>query len=124
MATDCNAFITIVEVDENQHLDRRSGYSDTCMEARMNELYNDYGLPVYVVRFNPDGYTKGGNRFKPMFSFNEDGAIKLNKSECDKRYKTLEQSIKRLFEFRDRMELPPELSDSLYTEEYLFYNAP
>jgi hypothetical protein len=44
----CGAYDVCTEIDENQH----SGYTTTCEESRINNIFNDAGVPVWFVRFN------------------------------------------------------------------------
>ena len=51
------SYVLVLEVDELQHA--RPGY--TCEEKRMLDIWNGYGgLPVIMIRFNPDAFTKQG----------------------------------------------------------------
>ena len=51
--------IIIIECDENQH----KGYEDICENKRTMEISNDFNFrPIVFIRFNPDSYTKNGNK--------------------------------------------------------------
>jgi hypothetical protein len=55
----------IVEVDEHKH----EGYDSTCELTRLNNLYEDLGLmPLIMIRFNPDGFTSDGVKYKSCFT--------------------------------------------------------
>ncbi len=49
---DCGTFYLIVECDENQH----AGYAPECEKNRMLQLYQDFGMSVQFIRYNPDNY--------------------------------------------------------------------
>lgn len=49
--------VVVLEVDELQH----AGPGYTCENRRMLDIWNSYGgLPLIIIRFNPDAYKKGG----------------------------------------------------------------
>ena len=51
---DLEAFVVIVEIDENQH----RGYNPECDASRWEEIWEDLRCrPMRVIRFNPDAYT-------------------------------------------------------------------
>lgn len=50
---DCVTFMLVVECDENQH----SSYAPECEKGRMLQLFQDFGMPVQFIRYNPDTYT-------------------------------------------------------------------
>jgi hypothetical protein len=50
---DCATFMLVVECDENQH----ASYAPECEKGRMLQLFQDFGMPVQFIRYNPDKYT-------------------------------------------------------------------
>jgi hypothetical protein len=49
---DVGTFFIVVECDENQH----GSYSPECEKTRMLQIFQDFGMPVQFVRYNPDSY--------------------------------------------------------------------
>jgi len=84
----------IVEVDEHAH----EGYDSTCELTRLNNLYEDLGLmPLIMIRFNPDGFTSNGVKYKSCFTDNNVRKVnsKTHKYEDIKyRLEVLEKHIK------------------------------
>ena len=67
-----------IEIDENQH----ELYDTTCEVARINDLYTDLGhRPIVFIRFNPDSYTKEGEKISSCWEYNKKGICVLNKSK-------------------------------------------
>ena len=57
----------ILEVDELKH----DGYDSTCELTRLNNLYEDLEYtPLIMIRFNPDGFTSDGVKYKSCFKDN------------------------------------------------------
>ena len=109
----CGAYDVCTEIDENQH----SGYTTTCEESRINNIFSDAGVPVWFVRFNPDAYTDSkGVKHKPMFKFNDKGDISLNVAESVVRFKVLQETLKKVF-------TTPPKEDCLIDTIQLFYNG-
>lgn len=56
---DMGPYTIIVEIDENQH----QSYDCSCTNKRTMELFQDLGnRPLYLIRFNPDGYLDKDNQ--------------------------------------------------------------
>ena len=106
----CSSYDVIIEIDENQHI----GYTTTCEEARINNIFNDSGLPIWMIRFNPDAYIDSdGVKHKSMFTFNDKGDISVVQTEAY-RFKILIDTVRLVFTN------PPPSSD-LITTIQLFY---
>jgi hypothetical protein len=60
----------IIEVDENQHKNKSYTEDD---EARLVDIVNDArGMPVLMIRFNPDSYTCDSKRVPSCFAINKE----------------------------------------------------
>ena len=92
-------FNIIVEVDEFKH----EGYDTTCEIARLNNLYEDLGMmPLIMIRFNPDAFTTGENKYRSCFVEGKTRAKKsiLNKYEdIGYRLEILAKCIKKCLEY-------------------------
>lgn len=62
-----DGFTVIIEVDEYQH--RKYGSENEL--TRIENIYHTSGIPVYVVRFNPDKYECNGMIIKSPFRYGE-----------------------------------------------------
>jgi hypothetical protein len=70
--------ITIVEVDENQHVD----YDCSCENKRIMELSQDVGhRPIVFIRFNPDEYETEIKKVSSCWSLNKQGICAIKKSK-------------------------------------------
>ena len=77
---DFGSHCVIIEIDENRHI------SYTCEEKRMAALYEDISFrKVVFLRFNPDGYTVGIQKYKSPFGYTPTGIIKINETEMARR---------------------------------------
>lgn len=104
---DFGSHCLMIEIDENRHVN----YS--CEQKRMVELYEDTGFrKIVFIRFNPDGYTIGSNKFISPFKFSKTGILQLNKEEMTRR---IQELLTKINEFRN-IEPTEEL-----TVEYMFY---
>jgi len=109
----CGAYDVCTEIDENQHV----GYTTTCEESRINNIFSDAGVPLWMVRFNPDSYTDSkGVKHKPMFKFNDKGDISLNVAESTVRFKVLQDTLRKVFTTAPK-------EDCLVETIQLFYNG-
>jgi len=83
-----NTHCIIIEIDENQHID----YETNCEEQRINDLFNDIGLPIIFIRFNPDSYKINDRNITSCFT--NTGVVKKSKeTEWIQRLETLKTSI-------------------------------
>lgn len=104
---DFGSHCLMIEIDENRHVN----YS--CEQKRMVELYEDTGFrKIIFIRFNPDGYTIGSNKFISPFKFSKTGILQLNKEEMTRR---IQELLTKINEFRNT-----EPTEEL-TVEYMFY---
>ena len=55
---DCDKYMLVVEVDENQH----ASYACECEQGRMIQIHNDIGMKTCFIRYNPDTYTDHQNK--------------------------------------------------------------
>lgn len=82
--------VIIVECDENQH----NGYDNNREEKRLMEIHKDIGeRPIVFIRFNPDGYTKGGKRIVSCWKRSNLGITLKKKEEWDERLGVLKKTI-------------------------------
>jgi hypothetical protein len=58
---DMGSEILIIEVDEEQH----KSYEDICENKRTMQMFVDSGLPVVLIRFNPDKYVSKSGTVVP-----------------------------------------------------------
>ncbi len=80
----------MIEIDENQHCQ----YDDGEFDIRMQEIQADFGLPVKLIHFNPDGYYIGKKQMRSMFVRG-----KMEKTQCyDERIKILVEEINKALE--------------------------
>ena len=91
----------IIEIDENQH----TNY--ICEQKRMIALYEDINSvtsstedssnigfrKVVFIRFNPDGYKEGSQKYKSPFEYTPTGMIRINKEEMIRRIARLVEQI-------------------------------
>jgi len=104
---DFGSHCLMIEIDENRHIN----YS--CEEKRMVELYEDTGFrKIVFIRFNPDGYTIGSNKFISPFKYTKMGILNLNKEEMHRR---IQELIIEINSFKDTEPLEQ------LTVEYMFY---
>lgn len=77
---DCCTHFVILEIDENQH----SSKACTCEgdQARMVNISQALGMPVWFIRYNPDNYS------------NKDGRKRIAGVSHNKRHQTLETWLK------------------------------
>ena len=117
----------IIEIDENQH----TNYS--CEQKRMISLYEDINghtlinsvtssvedvsdidfRKIVFIRFNPDGYNEGSQKYKSPFGYTPTGMISINKDEMTRR-------IARLV---DQIDAVKEEPSELLTIHYLFFTS-
>lgn len=98
----------IIEIDENRHV------SYECEEKRMVALYEDIGFrKVIFLRFNPDGYTIGTQKYISPFGYTPTGILKINEHEMSRRIAEL------VYKINDSKGEPKEQ----IVCEYLFYGA-
>lgn len=91
---DFGTHVVIVECDENQH----KGYD--CENKRMMEIFQDCGSrPIVFIRFNPDAYEEGGNKFKGCFE-TTDAGLKVIAREFTRRMK---QVVGKIEEYRQNI---------------------
>ena len=70
--------ILIVEVDEDQHI----SYDCSCENKRIMELSQDVGhLPIVLIRFNPDKYTKDGKTIASCWAIDNKGIYVVKKTK-------------------------------------------
>lgn len=92
-------FILILECDENQHKDRQC----LCEQTRMINITQSYGgMPVYFIRWNPDNYISGDDKYP---------------EKLEKRNKTLVKFLKDIFEGKTK------LPDGLLSTFYMYYDG-
>lgn len=104
---DFGSHCLMIEIDENRHIN----YS--CEEKRMVELYEDIGFrKIVFIRFNPDGYVLGSQKFISPFKYTKSGILNLNKDEMNRR---IQELILKINCFKDKEPLEQ------LTVEYLFY---
>jgi hypothetical protein len=85
---DFGSHCLIIEIDENQH----ANY--ICEQKRMIALYEAIGFrKVVFIRFNPDGYTEGAQKYKSPFGYTPTGMISINKEEIGRRITKLVEQI-------------------------------
>lgn len=58
---DCGTFKLIVECDEDQH----RNHPKECERARMLQIFQDVGIPVQFIRYNPDSYKNAVGKSVP-----------------------------------------------------------
>ena len=98
-AKECRA--VVLEIDEHQHA--YASYPFACELSRMGNIVQSYGgLPVHMIRYNPDSFKVNSFAKKPMYSEKV-------------RLATLATTLKEAFE-------NPNFADNLFTLEYLFYD--
>jgi hypothetical protein len=103
---DFGSHCIIIEIDENRHV------SYTCEEKRMAALYEDIGFrKVVFLRFNPDGYTVGIQKYVSPFGYTPTGIIKINEAEM----------VRRIAELVDKINTFKVESKEKIVCEYLFY---
>lgn len=79
----------IIECDENQH----GNY--TCENKRMMQIFQDLGnRPIVFIRFNPDKYKIGTQRFGECFYYDSSNKIQINENEWNTRSQKLLETIK------------------------------
>ena len=104
---DFGSHCLIIEIDENQH----ANY--ICEQKRMIALYEAIGFrKVVFIRFNPDGYREGTQKYKSPFGYTPTGMISINKEEMMRR-------IARLVEQIDAVKEEPQ---EQLTIHYLFFS--
>ena len=85
--------VSIVEVDENQHID----YYCSCENKRIMELSQDVGhRPIVFIRFNPDEYEKNKTIISSCWGQNKKGLCvvkKTKKTEWEERLNSLKEQI-------------------------------
>jgi len=85
---DFGSHCLIIEIDENQH----ANY--ICEQKRMIALYEAIGFrKVVFIRFNPDGYREGTQKYKSPFGYTPTGMISINKEEMVRRIARLVEQI-------------------------------
>lgn len=85
---DFGSHCLIIEIDENQH----ANY--ICEQKRMIALYEAIGFrKVVFIRFNPDGYSEGTQKYKSPFGYTPTGMISINKEEMVRRIARLVEQI-------------------------------
>jgi hypothetical protein len=88
---DFGSHCLIIEIDENRHINY------ICEQKRMVEIYEDLGFrKVVFIRFNPDGYSLGSEKYTSPFSYTKTGIINVNKKEMKRRITELIQNIDKL----------------------------
>jgi hypothetical protein len=104
---DFGSHCLMIEIDENRHIN----YS--CEEKRMVELYEDIGFrKIVFIRFNPDGYTIGINKYISPFKYTKSGILNLNGDEMICR---IQELITKINLYKDQEPLEQ------LTVEYMFY---
>jgi hypothetical protein len=107
VSIDLGSHCLMIEIDENRHMN----YS--CEERRMTELYEDVGFrKIIFIRFNPDGYKEGINKYTSPFRYTRSGILHLEEAEFNRRIQKLIERI-----HIHRITEPLEQ----ITVEYLFY---
>ena len=107
VAIDFGSHCLMIEIDEHQHA------SYECEQKRMIELYEDIGFRnIVFLRFNPDGYMQGKQKYKTPFEYTPTGILKLNQVEFDRRIAEL---VVRIRVYQSNEPTEP------VTIEYLFY---
>jgi hypothetical protein len=83
--------VLIIEVDENQH----ESYNCECENVRLMTLSQDLGhKPVIFIRFNPDAYYIGTQKYPSCWKFNGHGICVIgNKKEWKIRLNNLKEQI-------------------------------
>ncbi len=85
--------LIIIEIDENQH----KTYDCSCENKRTMEIFKDNGYrPIIFIRFNPDGYSIGGNKIQSCWKLFKNGILSINKTkeiEWNNRLKCLKNQI-------------------------------
>ena len=107
VSIDLGSHCLMIEIDENRHMN----YS--CEEQRMTELYEDVGFrKIIFIRFNPDGYKEGINKYTSPFRYTRSGILHLEEAEFNRRIQKLIEriNIHRITEPLEQI-----------TVEYLFY---
>ena len=85
---DFGSHCLIIEIDENQH----ANY--ICEQKRMIAIYEAIGFrKVVFIRFNPDGYSEGTQKYKSPFGYTPTGMISINKDEMGRRIVRLVEQI-------------------------------
>jgi len=97
----------IVEIDENQH----ANY--ICEQKRMIALYEAIGFrKVVFIRFNPDGYSEGKQKYKSPFGYTPTGMVSINKEEM----------ARRIIKLIDQINIVKEEPQEPLTIHYLFFS--
>jgi hypothetical protein len=97
----------IVEIDENQH----ANY--ICEQKRMIALYEAIGFrKVVFIRFNPDGYSEGTQKYKSPFGYTPTGMVSINKEEM----------VRRITRLIEQIDIVKEEPQEPLTIHYLFFN--
>jgi len=98
-AKECRA--VVLEVDERQHA--YASYPLACELSRMGNIVQSYGgLPVHMIRYNPDSFKVNSFAKKPRYP------EKFRLAE-------LAKALKNAFE-------NPDFVENLFTLDYLFYD--
>jgi len=98
-AKECRA--VVLEIDEHQHA--YASYPLACELSRMGNIVQSYGgLPVHMIRYNPDSFKVNSFAKKPRYPE-------------EVRLATLATKLKEAFE-------NPDFAENLFTLQYLFYD--
>jgi len=93
--------VIVVEVDENQH----KYYDSICNNMRTMQLSQDNAhRPSVFIRFNPDGYTKEGEKVPSCFYLNSLGVCVVSKKQTNQwklRLEELEKTIEKYLVFNE-----------------------
>jgi hypothetical protein len=81
---DCKTHMVVIEVDENQH-------NGNCQEGEMNRMRNIFfayeGVPIVVVRYNPDSFIYDGKKNSVPVAKKEDILLRWVKKAMEEKPK-------------------------------------
>jgi len=103
----------IVEIDENQH----KSYEDICECARINEIvYGIGGLPVIIIRYNPDIVKNNGIHYNVSASDRIDLLVNTIKNELVKKYDTFIVKIIQVY-YNDNYDIYQPIKEEIITDK-------
>ncbi len=106
----CDGYNIIVEIDERQH----RSYKEN--EQRTIDLINDLnGLPLVLIRFNPDRYTSNRKTYKSLFS--KTRGERIYQIGCPKKYEERMSVLMQIL-----MHYLSNAPEESYVEHKLFFN--
>ena len=99
---DCKSYFLIIECDEKQH----KYYGDKCETNRLIMIAKAAGLPILVIRYNPDCYLDGAGKLSRISDrVRERELIRVVKQGLDRPTCDLSEYIRVIYLFYDKYDI-------------------